>query len=224
MTSLCLVNNSKLITNADVAAIVTPLNKWIATYVGPSWGVSGAVTQTVSPSSWLISLQDTIDQANDLGYHVDNNGRVTAIIDIAACRQYQTAWTTCVAHEIAEMLVDPTASRTAPMGNADYMLEVCDPVEGQGAEVEGVSMCNFVLPSYFENGPPPYDWLQVLNSPCPHIVPGGYQMYYSDGQWQQVSGFKAMGYMAQRTTGRRAYRKAHTATYTVDDQVSKPDA
>ena len=54
-------------------------------------------------------------------------------------------------HELAEMLVDPGINLwcAGPKGRM-YAYEVCDAVEEEEFLVDGIPMCNFVYPAYFD--------------------------------------------------------------------------
>jgi len=103
-------------------------------------------------------------------------------------------------HEMLEMLVDPQVvpkpkTKTDEETQRIYPLEVCDPVQQSGSEIEGVLVSNFVLPAYFKlpqaSNPTQYDWYKVLSSPVPAMTPGGYLSFAPVSQpnnWQQEFG------------------------------------
>ncbi len=206
MTDILVVNNSQLLTVADIAPAIAAINQQIVRDFTPAWGVAGLVHFGDTPAgAWQFSLQDTIDQKNDLGYHVDENGIVSAIIDVGACKAYNDDWRTCLGHEVLEALADPLCTRMAP--NGIDLVEVCDPVELDSYTIDSVPVTNFVLPSYFGfNNSAPYDHLGRLGGPAPLLLPGGYSMRLVSGQWETKFGEEAKGYMAMRQNGRRAWR------------------
>lgn len=207
MTDILVVNKSALVTPADILPTIAALNRQIAGDFAPVWGVSGTLYYgTASPGAWQFTLADAIDDAAALGYHVDDNGVVSAIIDVAACRDCGDDWRQCLSHEVLEALADPQCERMAP--DNVTIVEVCDPVEGDSYQVDGVPVSNFATPSYFgfDQGSR-YDHLGYLTGRCPDLRPGGYIEQLVNGAWQEQLGERATGYMAKRTNGRRAWRK-----------------
>lgn len=103
-------------------------------------------------------------------------------------------------HEMLEALVDP-----APMVNPKtvtnteqgriYIVEVGDPVQESGYEINGVLVANFTLPHYYglpqSSNPTQYDWRSVLTSGAPAMTPDAYISWAptSDPEaWQQSFG------------------------------------
>lgn len=205
MTDILVVNNSALLQPEQIVPVIAALNLQISRDFVPFWNAPGTLHfGSASDGAWKFYLQDTIDQQNDLGYHVDENGIVSAIIDIAACRDAGIAWETCLGHEVLEALADPTTERMAP--NGSDIVEVCDPVEQQTYPIDGVPAPNFVTPKYFGWVGERYDFMGKLDDAAPALAPGGYIMYLRDNQWQTTYG-EHPGYMALRRGGRREWRK-----------------
>jgi hypothetical protein len=103
-------------------------------------------------------------------------------------------------HEMLEMLVDPQvvpdpATMTDQATRRIYPLEICDPVQRSGKEIDGVLVSNFVMPAYFKllqpSEPTRYDWYKVLTLPVPAMTPGGYLSFAPIDEpenWQQEEG------------------------------------
>lgn len=215
MPDILIVNNSRLIATADIGPVIAAINKQIADDFAPEWNAPGTIYFGSAPGgAWQFSLQDTIDQSGDLGYHVDQNGVVSAIIDVAACKQYGSDWRTCLGHEILEALVDPLCTRMGDGEFAGFLAEVADPVEEDVYAVDGIPVTNFVLPAYFGWSGSRYDHMGLLNGPAPALRPGGYLMRLVNNSWTTTYGERAAsrpGFMASRTGGRRAWRQKMTA-------------
>jgi len=99
------------------------------------------------------------------------------------------SWSRDFSHEILETLVDPTTNRDVWRDSVDQAVEVADPVEWNGYQLDGVFVSDFVFPSWFAGattGDPkcqgavcvfpgpviapadasgPYDELQLLSAP-----------------------------------------------------------
>jgi hypothetical protein len=71
-------------------------------------------------------------------------------------------WTMSASHELLEMLEDPTGSTTRD----GYALEICDPVETAGYQLDGVMVSDFVTPAWFTaRTHRQYDYLGLLHHP-----------------------------------------------------------
>lgn len=96
-----------------------------------------------------------------------------------------------LSHEVLEMFVDPNCNLWANNGQGSaYALEVCDPVEAPTYTVNGVSVSNFVTPSWFDPLAPAgaqFDKLGELTAGFT-ILPGGYMTYQSGNKEQQQWG------------------------------------
>ena len=209
MPDILVINKSALVASVDITPTVAAINKQIADDFAPAWNAPGTVHFGDAPDgAWRFTLQDTIDDAQALGYHTDDNGHVAAIIDVAACKQSGNEWRTCLGHEVLEALADPLCDRMAP--NGIDAVEVADPVEEDEYSIDGIAVTNFVLPAYFGWTGAKFDRLGNLSAPAPALRPGGYIMRLENGQWTSVFGARAAvrpGYMASRPHGRRAWRR-----------------
>ena len=210
MPAILIVNNSRLLTAADIVPTVSAINRQIEGDFAPLWNAPGTVYFGEAPEgAWRFSLQDSIDEANVLGYHLDENGVVSAIIDVAACRQYGSDWRTCLGHEVLESLADPICNRVGVGSFASFIVECADPVEEDSYPLDGIPVTNFVLPAYFGWDGSRFDKMGLLSGPAPALRPGGYQMRLVNGAWQSTYGDRAAarpGYMADKRSGRRAWR------------------
>jgi hypothetical protein len=108
-----------------------------------------------------IAIVDTIeDQPKGVvGFHVEDHGGklwgvAAAKPEVDNGREIMTGnWSvsTVLSHEVLEMFIDLNCNLWANDGNGKvYSLEVCDPVEAPSYTVRGVSVSNFVTPSWFD--------------------------------------------------------------------------
>lgn len=125
-----------------------------------------------------------------LGVHLDTHGHPYA--EISATDD----WTITASHELVEMLVDPLGRKlvTAPsVDPADkgatvrYLVEVADPVEALGYDIDGVSVSDFVTPSWYRPaGAAPYSFTRGASQPL-RVLDGGYVSWIGlDGHWHQL--------------------------------------
>lgn len=96
-----------------------------------------------------------------------------------------------LSHEVLEMFIDPNCNLWANDGKGSaYSFEACDPVEAPSYTVNGVSVSNFVTPSWFDPLAPAtaqFDKLGQLQAAF-SILKGGYVVYESAGKEQQKFG------------------------------------
>jgi hypothetical protein len=145
----------------------------------------------------VIAVLDNADQAGALGYHATQpDGRPFARIFVepilANGGQYlhgSLSLSVTISHEILETIGDPFCNWWCDgLDGKQYALELCDPVEGDSYEIDGVAVSNFVGPRWFSDGNGPYDWMGNVHGPCA-MSPGGYMIVrYPGGEPSQVFG------------------------------------
>jgi len=193
-TLVSIINDSSTLSDEEVAHATSAFGKQLAQDVAPIWGMMPAVefcpSGTKPSGNVLARIVDDLPEApGALGYHDrDENGY--AYIKVAVIPGYD--WRTTMSHELLEMAVDAPANRwrDAPDG-ADYAEELCDAVQGDTYEIDGVPVSNFVYPAFFNptaNAADKFDHLGLLKKPF-GMSPGGYQIKRSEpGQISQVYG------------------------------------
>lgn len=221
MTDIVIVNQSTALSDGQIQAVLPAITKWANTLVCPAYGLD-PVTLSFAPANstptWFISVLDHADISGVLGYHTDGEGRVSGKLFAADCIADGVSWTVDLAHELGEMLVDPTANTIISLpGDVQTVKEICDPVEGDdcGIDVDGVLCSDFVLPSYWDswNTAGPWDWKGYLTGPAPTLVRGGYISLFENSQWTQKFAEMADGRLSDRAwrkarhPGRHAWRR-----------------
>lgn len=208
MMDVIIVNLSDRIDDDKMAKAVAAINKQVNLHFQPEWGVGGRIHATRLslqngqqapiniPTDATVYFGDmTQDPATGIsikgGYH-DTNYKHTpyGFVFLDVCEKYNEDWTCTLSHEVLEMLADPRASMTvsgpAPGAGPDgpfvnYSLEVCDPTQSDSYLVDEVSVCNFVMKSYFAipGGASQTNYLKLDLKPF-GVRPLGY-INYSDG-------------------------------------------
>lgn len=169
----------------------------------------------------LVYIKDKSDSEGALGYHYTQEGLpVTYIfaVDDMADGQGIDGLSTTISHEIPEMLADSNANLYAEGfyygddGRKHHALvgyEVCDPVEADTYDIDGVKVSNFVFPSWFEPEHPAgtmkHDYLGKLDGPF-QLSPGGYIDAIASGKIITVWGKEAR---RKKNRHRHAMRKRH---------------
>lgn len=134
--------------------------------------------------TWKLFLLREIQTADDMGalgrHDLLTRGKsVVGYVFVAACKANLEDWTVTASHEALEMASDPWINsevrRFVPQVGTQYWgMEICDAVQGQPYEIDGVKLSNFVYPSYFiEGSTGPWDYQQRLTGPFT-IAPTGY--------------------------------------------------
>lgn len=175
---IALVNESTMVSNADVATIAQAINTQIALHAAPAWNQKPvpvkfyADASKVPNWSWCLHLiNDDSSVPGALGWHLEEtSGRVDGYVLCAPIlqnggsiltfdpknpRQYTVSGT--ISHEALEIFGDKFANGFSlgtqiEQGNL-YAQELCDPVEslsyGLNVGSQEVSLSNFVFPSWF---------------------------------------------------------------------------
>jgi hypothetical protein len=231
---IAILNQSTVVANADVAKMTQAIATQVQSDVAPIWDRAPAAVvfhtdpTTVPAGAHGIAIVDTIqDQPQGLlGFHTEDQaaqmwGVVAAKPELDNGGQVTTGdWSvsSTLSHEVLEMFVDPNCNLWANDGKGSaYSVEVCDPVEAPTYTVSGVSVSNFVTPSWFDPLAPTtaqFDKLGQLTAGF-NILPGGYMTYESAGKEQQQWGNKYPGWRKQMKTGpfARTQRRVAQASY-----------
>jgi hypothetical protein len=233
---IAILNQSTLVSNTDAAAMTQAVASQVRLDAAPLWDRSPAAVvfytdpAAVPAAAHGIAIVDTIQNQPQgvLGFHTEDQGGklwgvVAAKPELDNGAKVTTGdWSvsSVVSHEVLEMFVDPNCNLWAndDKGSA-YSFEVCDPVEAPSYVVSGVSVSNFVTPSWFDPQAPTgpsgaqFDKLGHLTAPFT-ILKGGYVVYESAGKEQQKYGDEFPGWRKQMKTGpmartRRRLAQAH---------------
>jgi hypothetical protein len=162
---ISLINQSDVAIH-DVREAIQALNHQIARDLAPHWGRKAHVSlcrtkKAPASAQGVVHLVNTAD--GDFHWEPDDKpvAQVMTAFTKKALEQVPFMyWTNGLSHEILEMVADPDLTRLmdGPHPNekrtVQYYCEICDPVQSQMYEIDGVQVTNFVLPDYFNaNGP-----------------------------------------------------------------------
>lgn len=107
----------------------------------------------------IIYLCDQIDVAGVLGYHDQNNSGIPfgfVLMELSA--QLGEPWSVTLSHEALELIGDANVNQFAAGPHPDpqqngrlvfHWYEMCDAVQAETYQIDGIAMSNFVLPLYF---------------------------------------------------------------------------
>ena len=231
---IAILNQSTLVSDADAATMTQAVATQVRLDAAPLWDrIPAAVVFYTDPAAVPagahgITIVDTIEhqpQGVD-GFHTEAQGGklwgvVAAKPELDNRGQVTTGdWSvsSVLSHEVLEMFVDPNCNLWASDGKGTaYSFEVCDPVEAPTYTVNGVSVCNFVTPAWFDPLAPAtaqFDKLGQLTAPL-SMLRSGYVVYESAGQEHQEFGEDFPEWRKQMKAGpvARARRRLHQASY-----------
>lgn len=191
-TLISVINQSKRVSDEDVATMTLAVAKQLAEHVAPVYGMVPAlefVPAGAAPSANTCPcfVIDEPDVSGALGYH-DEDGYGVAFIKVFVNPTLDNGGTVLagpnavsvtLSHEVLELLGDAPANKwvDGPAGE-DFAYELCDAVEGDAYEIDGVSVSNFVLQAFFDphaEAGSKFDYLGKLQAPFT-MTSGGYQI------------------------------------------------
>ena len=230
---IAILNQSTLVTNTDAMTMTQAVASQIRLDAAPLWDRAPAAVifytdpSAVPATAHGIAIVDTIENQPQgvLGFHTEDQGGklwgvVAAKPELDNGGKVSTGdWSvsSVLSHEVLEMFVDPNCNLWANDGTGSaYSFEVCDPVEAPTYTVDGVSVSNFVTPSWFDPLAPAtaqFDKLGQLRSAF-SILKGGYVVYESAGKEHQRFGDEFPEWRKEMKTGplartRRRLAQAH---------------
>lgn len=243
MINIAVINESTVVADADLPAVIEALQRQVDLDFAPLWGQAIDTTLSVwdktkptPPGTWELVILDDSDQAGALGYHDttsngDPIGKVFAKDDI----KFGSSWTVTASHELLEMLGDPGINITAEVdtsgGTKFYAYEVCDACEDDSfgykittADGKDIMVSDFVTPFFFmPNIAPPssrYDFKGHITKPLQILNDGYLSVWDQDSGWSQLNGqlVKKTAQQAKPTDGHRRLRRTTRASW----KKSKP--
>lgn len=187
------------LTDAEVALIAAACDVQVRFHLAPVWVTLRRKIKVlgrhrkVPAGDQLLRLVDYSDVNDALGYHYEAEGDVvTGVVGVGTILDSgsqvltgQYAVSTIVSHEVCEMVVNPWVSGWSDTGQGWLVAtEVCDPVQADYYDINGVAVANFVTPDFFSpvvSAGDRFDYLGTLTAPF-QIADGGYVLNYEDGQ------------------------------------------
>ncbi len=231
------INQSKRLSNEDAAKMTHAVGVQLARDVAPLYGQVPALEVVApgghpTPGGCPCYLIDEPDTDGALGYH-DEDAHGVAFIKVfinptldngGTALTGPNAVSVTLSHEVLELVGDAPANKWVDgPGGSDFAYELCDAVEGDAYEIDGVSVSNFVLQAFFdphaEKGSR-LDFLGKLARPF-SMTAGGYQITRTEpGKVAQV--FAA--HSAQVRPGLHVHFGSDVPAWKRDMKVSKAAA
>lgn len=193
-SQVAIINESSIVTDEELATIVTALQKQVGRDFAPIWGRYAKLTfvpkgETPPPDQWWLGVFDSSDAAGALGYHeTTNTGKPLGKVFAADVKADGCSLSVTLSHELLEMLGNPFINLTAIDPNASqlvnlFMHEMCDPCEDDsfGYKINEVLVSDFLLPQWFDANSEigtPMTFNGTIQVPL-SIAMGGYMSVYS---------------------------------------------
>jgi hypothetical protein len=205
---ISVINHSNgKVSDKQAQTVIRAINRQIREDFEPYWslgatlrleGTRSADPDPQSPADMrgdaVIYLYDKADVPGALGYHALNNpGIPFGFIFLDITEELGEEWSVTLSHEALELIGDPEVNLLVvgphPDPNQDrdvfFWYEMCDAVQDETYEIDGIEVSNFVLPLYFTGGDEftgRNDFLGTPNNGSPLISfgvnPGGYVGFY----------------------------------------------
>ena len=108
----------------------------------------------------VLYLWDSVDVEDALGYHdMTNAGIPYGFVFTELAKQLKEDWTVTLSHEALELVGDSEVNLLVqgphpadPKRTVFHWYEMCDAVQAETYEIDGVKVSNFLLPLYFTGG------------------------------------------------------------------------
>lgn len=200
MGTVAVLNFSTKATDAQVQTWIAAVQQQCDTDVAAAWGNTVQLVfvtpNTITPpaADWYCGIFDNTNQAGAIGWHaVGKNNEPLIEIFVETAIQANVPPESVFSHEIIESIGDANADTIVQnclttTGQACVMFqELCDPVENNSYQINGLNMSDFVTKAWFQQGSTgPWDKLGQTTKPF-QLLPGGYMEYSTNGgrSWNQ---------------------------------------
>lgn len=169
---ISIVNQARShVPDAELQRVIRAINRQIESDFAPYWGMpatvrlEGSIAKRPRPVNTTADMRGDaviyvwyeIDPDEALGYHSRNYRNVPfGVVFVEMSKKLDEPYSVTLSHEVLETIADPYANLYVSGPHPGdgrhkvlYSYEVCDPVQTQTYDIDGVKSSNFVLPSYF---------------------------------------------------------------------------
>jgi len=161
------------ISDEELQGAIRAINRQIREDFEPYWHIGaelrleGRSGKTPSKQSLadmrgdaVLYLWDSVDVEDALGYHDLTNGSVPyGFVFTELAKELKEDWTVTLSHEALELIGDSEVNLLVqgphPVDvkrTVFHWYEMCDAVQAESYDIDGVKVSNFVLPLYFTGG------------------------------------------------------------------------
>jgi hypothetical protein len=164
--------NGKIL-DEELYHAIRAINRQIAEDFEPYWSMGGTLrlegrSQDKPSKTSLVDMRgdavlylwDSVDVEDALGYHDRHyRGVPYGFVFTELARQLEEKWSVTLSHEALEMIADPEVNLLVqgphpsdPRRAVFHWYEMCDAVQAEIYDIDGIEVSNFVLPLYFTGG------------------------------------------------------------------------
>jgi hypothetical protein len=216
--TIAFVNLAKTPLGVNLDKLVAALDKQMQRDFVPIWGYPAKlyVTKKPKPDEWQVVFLDDADEADALGYHdITKDGQPISKVFVKTTIAAGEKVSVTTSHELLEMMIDPGAQLWAQNGDGLFhAYEMCDAVEEEVYDIDGIAVSDFIYPSFFEPWHKPgsvqFDHLKRVTRPY-QTLPKGYQIVSNGKSSREIFGSreKELHFRTaeNRTMHRSEYRK-----------------
>ncbi|MBS1910655.1 MAG: hypothetical protein JST22_01590 [Bacteroidetes bacterium] len=157
------------IQDIEVQEAVRAINRQIREDFAPVWGMSATLRlegrSALTPDTTVMAdmrgdaviyLWNESDVDDAIGYHLQNYAGIPyGFVFTRIAEQLHEPWSVTLSHEAMELIADPETNLLVmgphPSENRQvfYWFEMCDAVQNDRYEIDGIAVSNFVQPLYF---------------------------------------------------------------------------
>jgi hypothetical protein len=181
--TIACVNKAKISLGVDFDELISALQKFLDECFVPVWGTPAKLIKARKTRSglWNMIFLDDADADDAEGYHdITWKGMPLAKVFVKPTIRSDDLVSVTACHELCEMLIDPMATLWCEGPRSSlWAYEVCDAVEEETFNIDGIAMSDFVFPAYFDvfrlkkHQSAQYDYLNKVKRPF-QILKGGY--------------------------------------------------
>jgi hypothetical protein len=159
------------VTDEELQRAIRAINRQITEDFVPYWSMGATLRlegrSAAQPDSAqtadmrgdaVIYLWDKADVDGAIGYHFQNNrGIPFGFVFTSIAEEVGEDWSVTLSHEALELIGDPETNLLVIGPHPDpnqsrevfFWFEMCDAVQAESYEIEGIKVSNFLLPLYF---------------------------------------------------------------------------
>lgn len=168
---ISVINHTKgKVTDEQLHVAIRAINRQISYDFEPYWSMSATLRlegrSEIKPTRHTLAdmrgdavlyIWDEVDVDDALGYHDRNDrGIPYGFVFVELSEKLEEDWSVTLSHEALELIGDPETNLLVVGPNPDdrrrnvfHWFEMCDAVQDESYEVDGVKVSNFVLPLFF---------------------------------------------------------------------------
>lgn len=155
------------VSDEEMHCVIRAINRQVKVDFEPYWSMGAAIRlegrstdkpEKESPPDMrgdaVLYVWDKSDIAGAIGYHnLNHRGIPFGFVFLDIAQRVGESWTVTLSHEVLETIADPMVNLLA-MGphpaqrerTVFHWYEMCDAVQAESYEIDGVEVSNFVLP------------------------------------------------------------------------------